>query len=264
MASWLPSTSLGSCAKAAKRDQQAGGKAINVASSQLRLAAQSPSNRGLHPCEAMAASEALATMSAAAEADAPDRINSAALIMSISAILEGRDLHSFSMKDMLGALEERLGMPSKELQTRKSEILELVQAEVQRMSNKENQSSSKNAKNRGGSKRKTLAEVDWQRMLGQREAKVQKMTHKMGEKSVEPNSEPEIQKPEISEDSTPTALTMGLKAVIADHAMELSPKTFSSGAQGFHALQRLSVTLDGKPRSIMCQVSCALLKDELA
>ena len=196
---------------------------------------------------------AAAEEASSATAAAPSSFNHAALMMDISAILEGRDLHSFCMKDMWGALEKRLDITPAELEERKPEILDLVQVEVQRIMSHENEPSSKNAKKRSGKKRKSVEEGDWRQLIARREEKVAKAAVKYGEKSGE--SAPPPQQAKIS---TPLNIT------ISDNVMELSPKTFSSGTQGFHGLQKLTVTLDGKPRSIMCQVSCAILEDESA
>ncbi|CAE7712977.1 KRE33 [Symbiodinium sp. CCMP2592] len=184
--------------------------------------------------------------------------NYAALMMGISAILEGRDLHSFCMKDMWGALEEQLGISSAELQDRKSEILDLVQAEVQRIMDQENKPSSKNAKSIS-KKRKNAENVDWRYMLERRERKMGKAAAKMGQAS-EPDSRPDIeQMPENPEELQQFNITTPLNVTIEDNAIQLSPRTFPSGTRGFHALQKLTVTLDGKPRSLICQVSCAIV-----
>ena len=191
--------------------------------------------------------------------------NNAALMMGISGILEGRDLRSFCIKDMWGALQERLGLSSAELQSRKSEILGLVQAEVQRIMDLENmpsKPSSKNAKSIG-KKRKNVENVDWRSLLEERERKLGKAAEKMGQASAESDSRPDIeQKPESLEESY--NMSTPLNVTIGDNAMQLSPKTFPSGTHGFHALQKLTVTLDGKPCSLICQVSCAIVPDKSA
>ncbi|OLP87555.1 UPF0202 protein KRE33 [Symbiodinium microadriaticum] len=184
--------------------------------------------------------------------------NNAALMMGISGILEGRDLRSFCIKDMWGALQERLGLSSAELQSRKSEILGLVQAEVQRIMDLENmpsKPSSKNAKSIG-KKRKNVENVDWRSLLEKRERKLGKAAERMGQASAESDSRPDIeQMPESLEESY--NMSTPLNVTIGDNAMQLSPKTFPSGTHGFHALQKLTVSLDGKPCSLICQALSA-------
>mmetsp|Transcript_6399 Transcript_6399/g.11702 ORF Transcript_6399/g.11702 Transcript_6399/m.11702 type:complete len:221 (-) Transcript_6399:120-782(-) len=181
----------------------------------------------------------------------PDK---AMLMASISEVLEGRDLRSFRMKDMLEALEDKLGVTAAEVEARRAEIVELAQAEVQRIT-KKHVLVSKNSKKAAG-KRKKVSEVDWRRLVQRREEKLAKATRRS---EAQPDGVQAEEKVVDAEDTDLPEIHGALSVQIGEHSMELSPKTFSSGTQGYHGLARLVVSLDGRPRSIMCQVSCALL-----
>lgn len=53
-----------------------------------------------------------------------------------------------------------------------------------------------------------------------------------------------------------------IAAQIEDQRLELSGQAFASGSFGYHRCGKLSVEIGGQTRTMMYQISCAVLNDQ--
>ncbi|CAK9017638.1 UPF0202 protein KRE33 [Durusdinium trenchii] len=190
------------------------------------------------------------------------------LVSAIREVLEGKDLESFSLKDLRFdlcipqkglvrrglreritthpplqleegapqalAMEQNLDLEAGALESRKAEISELAQAELNRETRRTRRR-----------KRKAVG-VDWQRAV--RRVEVESAGTAKGPQEPAEEAGALVDMPPIS-------------AQIEGHSLQLTGKVFSSGTFGYHGCARLAVEIGGETRSLMCQVSCAVLKE---
>ena len=56
-------------------------------------------------------------------------------------------------------------------------------------------------------------------------------------------------------------MPLSMPAQISGQDLQLTGKTFASGTFGYHGCAGLVVEIGGQRRSMMCQISCALLNE---
>eukprot|EP00931_Biecheleriopsis_adriatica_P076049 TRINITY_DN497_c0_g1_i7.p1 TRINITY_DN497_c0_g1~~TRINITY_DN497_c0_g1_i7.p1 ORF type:complete len:407 (+),score=113.64 TRINITY_DN497_c0_g1_i7:79-1221(+) len=203
---------------------------------------------------------------------AETKLSQAMLMMTVSSLLEGKDLTTISMKEMRASMEKQLGLEEGGLDDRREEVLELVRAEVQRISSGEPVAAQKPSSNRtNAGKRKRTASTntkDWRRLLQRYEDRAVKVEDPQSEVQQEQDASatgPLDESPtEKATSSTPSRTeflqkSLPLSVQVAGQTLELPSKCFSSGSLGYYTCTKLQVTLDGVPREIQCQVSCSLL-----
>ncbi|CAK9017640.1 unnamed protein product [Durusdinium trenchii] len=134
----------------------------------------------------------------------------------------------------LEAMEQNLDLEAGALESRKAEISELAQAELNRETRRTRRR-----------KRKAVG-VDWQRAV--RRVEVESAGTAKGPQEPAEEAGALVDMPPIS-------------AQIEGHSLQLTGKVFSSGTFGYHGCARLAVEIGGETRSLMCQVSCAVLKE---
>lgn len=176
----------------------------------------------------------------------PGSLDAKTLSLAVCAVLEGKDLDTVSLKDFRLALEQHLDLKSGALESRKEEINELVKAEIGRPEEKPRRTQAA-----ARTKRKA-AQVDWRRSVRRAEK-----APKASEEKVEGEN------PLDQEERKDPALDMPLSmpAQISGQDLQLTGKTFASGTFGYHGCAGLVVEIGGQRRSMMCQISCALLNE---
>ncbi|CAL1158196.1 unnamed protein product [Cladocopium goreaui] len=176
----------------------------------------------------------------------PGSLDAKTLSLAVCAVLEGKDLDTVSLKDFRLALEQHLDLKSGALESRKEEINELVKAEIGRPEEKPRRTQAA-----ARTKRKA-AQVDWRRSVRRAEK-----APKASEEKVEGEN------PLDQEERKDPALDMppSMPAQISGQDLQLTGKTFASGTFGYHGCAGLVVEIGGQRRSMMCQISCALLNE---